>query len=375
MSPSPRLPVLAAAPRVSCIVTAYNYADYLPAAIDSALAQNYPLDRMEIVVVDDGSTDDTPAVVARYGDRVRAIRRDNGGLNAATTTGIEAATGQLLTFLDADDLWRPDRIRLLVDALRAAPRAAIAYGDMEVIDEAGATIATSFRQATRLSAPSGRVFDRLFVHNFISAGAMMVRAELASRFSPIPSYAAHQDWWIASQVARIAEVTAIAQPVNRYRRHGANMNLGADGERLTRLYETEIAFRRWLLQTVEPALVGPAVLTAAVRALTTMVAHVTAARGGDPDELLGLGPGDRERAIAAMHEASAALSEDRLGRALARLAGAIGHDPLWDEPRALMAALAPVVEARAAEAAAAARAVRHPAARPGVRPVARVAPR
>lgn len=350
-SRSPRLPVLPVAPRVTCIIPAYNYGNYLAAAIDSVLAQDYPTGRLEVVVVDDGSTDDTPTVLADYEDRVRAIRQENGGVNAAVTTGMDAATGQLLTFLGADDLWPPDRTRLLVDALRAAPRAGIAYGDMEVIDVAGSTVAASMRTAAGLPAPSGRVFHRLFVSNFISGGAMMVRAEFASRFHPIPSHAAFEDWWIACEVARVAEVTAIPQPVNRYRSHGANMNLNAVGERLTRLHEAEIPFRRWLLQTVGPDLVGPGELTAAVRILDTRLESVVGgASGDDAFARLGLGaPGDRERAIAAMHEASAALEEGRLADALVRLFAAIGYDPLWDQPRDLVAELAAVVEAHTAE--------------------------
>jgi len=257
-TPFPRLPALPESPRVSCIVTAYNYAAYLSAAIDSALAQDYPAQQLEVIVVDDGSTDETPAVLAGYGDRIRVVRRENGGLNAATTTGMEMATGALLTFLDADDLWRPDRTRLLVDALRSAPSAAIAYGDMEVIDGAGTILEPSFRTSRAMQAPSGRVFHRLFANNFISAGSMMVRADLAARYVPIPSFAAHQDWWIASQLTRVADVVAIPEPVNCYRQHATNMNLGAQGERLTRLYATEFPFRRWLLQTADGQLVGPA---------------------------------------------------------------------------------------------------------------------
>jgi hypothetical protein len=345
------MPPLTGTPTVSVILTAYNYADYLPRALDSALAQDYPADRLEVVVVDDGSTDETPTVLEAYAGRVRAIRRPNGGLNAATTTGMEVATGELLTFLDADDEWPTDRVRVLVDALRATPAAGLAYGDMEVIDAAGATLAPSFRAVEGINARSGRVLGHLVQFNFISAGSLMVRAELKDRFCPIPAYAAHQDWWIASQVTREAEVVAIPQVVNRYRQHGANANLRAEGERLVKLFETEIPFRRWLLGTVPPEAVGLDQLLGALETLDHMVATVAAARGVAPAAVLALTPEDRAEALAALGAASTALDAGSLGATVAHLVTAAAHDPTWADPRALLAELLPVFRAQVAEAA------------------------
>jgi len=103
---------------VSVVIPCYNYAHYLPQAIDSALAQSYrPL---EVVVVDDGSTDDTPAVVAGYGERIRCIRKANGGLPAARNTGIQAATYAFVAFLDADDRWAPEFLTTVMAAFAGA---------------------------------------------------------------------------------------------------------------------------------------------------------------------------------------------------------------------------------------------------------------
>src|SRR2546423_7727277 len=91
---------------VSVVVPAYNYARYLPQAIDSALGQTHP--PLEVIVVDDGSTDDTPRVLDAYGDRIRAVRQANQGAGAARNAGIAVARGEYVAFLDSDDLWRPD---------------------------------------------------------------------------------------------------------------------------------------------------------------------------------------------------------------------------------------------------------------------------
>jgi glycosyltransferase involved in cell wall biosynthesis len=88
--------------RVSVVIPCYNYAHFLPAAINSALRQTHH--NIEVIVVDDGSVDDTAAVAARYGDRIRYIRQENQGLSAARNRGLQAAEGTLIQFLDADDV-------------------------------------------------------------------------------------------------------------------------------------------------------------------------------------------------------------------------------------------------------------------------------
>jgi glycosyltransferase involved in cell wall biosynthesis len=95
-------------PKVSVIIITYNRSQLLPVAIDSVLAQTYP--SIEVIVVDDGSTDDTPEVMLHYAERVRYIRQENRGVPAARNTGIRAATGDFINFLDSDDFFLPTKI-------------------------------------------------------------------------------------------------------------------------------------------------------------------------------------------------------------------------------------------------------------------------
>ncbi|MDD4356928.1 MAG: glycosyltransferase family A protein [Smithellaceae bacterium] len=90
--------------RISVVIPAYNGEPYLRRSIDSALAQTFR--PMEIIVVDDGSTDGTAAVAKGYGDAIRNIRQKNGGVSAARNTGIKASQGDWVAFLDVDDEWR-----------------------------------------------------------------------------------------------------------------------------------------------------------------------------------------------------------------------------------------------------------------------------
>jgi glycosyltransferase involved in cell wall biosynthesis len=102
---------------VSCIVPVFNGERYLREALDSILAQSYR--EVEVVAVDDGSTDGTRSVVGMYGRQVRYVAQRNAGPAAARNTGIAASRGGLIAFLDADDLWHPDKVRLQVDRFEA----------------------------------------------------------------------------------------------------------------------------------------------------------------------------------------------------------------------------------------------------------------
>jgi len=95
-------------PLISCIVPVYNGERFLSETLDSVLAQTYK--SLEVIVVDDGSTDQTPAVAARYGDRLRYARQENRGPAAARNHGATLAKGDLLAFLDADDLWHSEKL-------------------------------------------------------------------------------------------------------------------------------------------------------------------------------------------------------------------------------------------------------------------------
>jgi glycosyltransferase involved in cell wall biosynthesis len=116
-------------PAVSIIIPSYNAARYLPNALESCAEQTFT--DHEIIVVDDGSTDDTESVVARY-PAVHYIRRENGGISAARNTGIAVASGEYLQFLDADDRLHPAKLERCVAVLRSDPGVAVVYTDYEI---------------------------------------------------------------------------------------------------------------------------------------------------------------------------------------------------------------------------------------------------
>src|SRR5882724_11723432 len=98
-------------PLFTVLIDTYNYGQYIEDAVDSALAQDFPREQFEIVVVDDGSTDDTPQRLQKYGDAIRYLRKPNGGQASAFNFGFEQAGGEIIALLDADDVWLPNKLQ------------------------------------------------------------------------------------------------------------------------------------------------------------------------------------------------------------------------------------------------------------------------
>jgi glycosyltransferase involved in cell wall biosynthesis len=138
--------------RVSAIIPVYNGSATLREAIDSVLEQTFR--GFELIVVDDGSTDTTPAIIESYGSRLRAICQSNAGPAAARNEGIRAAQGDYLAFLDADDRWLPSMLDRTVAMLDSDRDCAVAYGNLLMVDSDGRSLATHLVGSNFAHAPS-----------------------------------------------------------------------------------------------------------------------------------------------------------------------------------------------------------------------------
>ena len=122
--------------KVSVVIPTYNRARLVTEALHSVLSQ--PFDDMEVLVVDDGSTDDTLSALARFTDsRLRVIHQANQGISGARNTGVREARGEYIAMLDSDDRWRPSVLPRLVAALDAHPDAVLVYGRAQAMDAYG----------------------------------------------------------------------------------------------------------------------------------------------------------------------------------------------------------------------------------------------
>ena len=141
-------------PLVSVLVPAYDVEEFVGAAIESALAQTYP--HVEVVVVNDGSTDGTVAAIAPYRDRIVFVDQANRGLAGARNAAIEAASGTVLALLDADDLWLPDRLERCVRLLEEQPEVGLVTSDAFLIEDGVPTTPPLLRRPSPVPVPRSR---------------------------------------------------------------------------------------------------------------------------------------------------------------------------------------------------------------------------
>jgi len=249
--------VIAAAPRlVSIIITNYNYARYVGAAIDSALAQTHP--HCEVVVVDDGSKDDSRTVLQAYRGRpgVRLIFQENGGQAAAFNTGFAAASGEFILFLDADDLLGPDAVATVLDQWRHG-LSRIQF-PLQMIDPDG--------RGLGLHPFSHRMDDgdlhwKIAVSGHIrfipTSGNMFSRAALAPVF-PVPAkeWRLCADSYIIYQSSQMGPVANLEQALGFYRLHDSNnwYREGRDRDQLQQVWRQIFQLWNSAIQALQPYL-------------------------------------------------------------------------------------------------------------------------
>jgi len=205
--------------RVSIVIPTYNRAHLLGEAIQSALAQSHA--GCEVIVVDDGSTDETAALVARFGDAVRYLRQENAGVAAARNRGAGVATGDYLHFLDSDDMLHPQAIERLLAVMEAHPEAGLAYGQ--------ASAGTADGLPSPLFVPDGarpagvcsgaRELRHLLRRNYIHLGAALLRRSAWERiggFNPA-FHSICEDWDVWVRAATTGVVGYVPCVVLGYR--------------------------------------------------------------------------------------------------------------------------------------------------------------
>ncbi len=210
-------------PTVSVIINTYNSSRFLLRAIDSVLAQTYR--DFELIVVDDGSTDDTREAVAPYRDRLTYIHQENKKYSAAKNTGIRASSGDYIAFMDSDDLWLPDKLERQVAVLEQHPEAVLTYCQAIYIDPDDRQI--QFRGKIYCNPEGDQLViadmrKELFMTTVVAPGStMLVRRWAVERAGLFDEAHVHgEDWELWLRIAPFGLFAYSPEVLSKYRVYG-----------------------------------------------------------------------------------------------------------------------------------------------------------
>jgi glycosyltransferase involved in cell wall biosynthesis len=207
-------------PRVTAVIPTYNAAPFIRRTVESVLAQSYK--DFELIVVDDGSSDATAGIVAGFGDRVRLIIQPNRGVSAARNRAIAEARGDLIAFLDHDDIWYPEKLEQQVHLMDTRPEVGLVYANANFIDE------SDRRMWTYLARPRlhrGTVLGPLFLDCFVPLLTVVVRAKLLADIGPfVTRWSIAEDYDLFLRAAEHSELDYVDQVLAGYRIHRGNLS-------------------------------------------------------------------------------------------------------------------------------------------------------
>ena len=210
-------------PLITVLVDTYNYGHFIEEAIDSVLAQDFPPEQREILVVDDGSADDTAARVRKYGDRVHFFCKPNGGQASALNFGIERARGEIVAFLDGDDYWLPGKLQRVAEEFHKHPGAGMVYHNFFYKRDAS----RDQLPLSGLAGVSGFLPDdrkSLLGYDIPLNAAMAFRRSVLQRLLPIPqSLIVQADAHLSACVIFVAPIVYIDEPMTVHRVHAGNL--------------------------------------------------------------------------------------------------------------------------------------------------------
>ena len=212
-------------PLVSVIVSNYNYARFLPAAIDSALRQTHG--RLEVIVVDDGSTDDSAAVLERLRQsdaRLVVLRQDNAGQASAWNRAYRHARGAIVCFLDPDDVFLPTKMQRVIAAFAASPSAVLAYHRWEPTTADGRVAGAAFPRTLEAGDLFGVAIARGGLGGNSITSVISLRREFADAVFPLPEAfsTGFGDGYLQATAQFLGDIVAIDEVLTRYRIHGDN---------------------------------------------------------------------------------------------------------------------------------------------------------
>ncbi|OUL37625.1 glycosyl transferase family A [Nostoc sp. T09] len=227
-------------PKISVVIPAYNCQKTIKATIESVLQQTFA--DFELIVINDGSQDATLEIVSQINDsRLKIFSFENAGANISRNRGLNYAIGEFVSFLDADDLWIPEKLESQLQALQANSQASVAYSWTNCIDEKGQFL----RRGTYIAA-TGNVYAQLLVINFLESGSnpLIRREALIAVGGFDKSLPAGQDWDIYLRLAANYHFVPVPYPQILYRISASSLSTNVVRQEAACLTVIERAFKQ-----------------------------------------------------------------------------------------------------------------------------------
>lgn len=238
---------------ITVLITTHNYGQFVEQAIDSVLTQNFPPEKIQVLVVDDGSTDDTSERVKKYGSRIEYFYKPNGGQASALNFGIARARGEIIALHDADDLCLPGKLARIAEAFRKDPALGMAYHRLQEWH-----VQTDERREWDFPPVSGDIHktpDQFLLYVPHPTSCISFRRSALKPLLPIPEHIRMlADCYLTALIPFLAPILAVPEFLAVYRIHGSNFYSAADAQmpletRKKRLEMWQVvidAMARWL---------------------------------------------------------------------------------------------------------------------------------
>ena len=213
-------------PTVTVIVDTYNHDQFIEQALSSVLDQDYPQADMEIVVVDDGSTDKTPDLLRKFGEKITVIQKRNGGQASAFNIAIPLARGEIVAFLDGDDWWAKNKLSTVMSEFKENPEIGVVghgfYEYLEAGQQMKAVLPESTQRVDLKVLADGRAFSNSMC--FFGTSRVSIRKRVLDRIGRIPeTLLVEADEFMSTMAVAKSRAVMLKQPLTFYRLHAGNL--------------------------------------------------------------------------------------------------------------------------------------------------------
>jgi len=238
------------APFFTVLVDSYNYGQYVEEAVASALGQNFPTNEREILVVDDGSTDDTETRMRKYRGAIRYIRKENGGQASAFNFGFAHARGEVIALLDADDVWLPEKLERVHEEFERHPEAGMLYHRVHLWDGARDVSEDPYFVALSGRIPESR--STLLKYPMVGTSCLAFRRQTLQEILPVAEGLRFQaDAYLTALIIFVAPIVALPEFLGKYRLHGDNLFQANSDQTSKPQLERRMVMRQTLLCEIE----------------------------------------------------------------------------------------------------------------------------